>query len=142
MVLPLRLPLPLLTRTCLPFSDQVFQRKGEREGRVSVKISAGIGFGKRQIQRDHVKLDLDPVVVVVVRPLVAVAAAAAALTVLSPVCFPPAPAAAASIGLGQTADVEKGGSLFRRACIGCHDAGGNIIQPGATLFLEDLQRCS
>ncbi|KAG9438922.1 hypothetical protein H6P81_019087 [Aristolochia fimbriata] len=35
---------------------------------------------------------------------------------------------------------ERGATLFNKACIGCHVAGGNIIQPGATLFLEDLQR--
>ncbi|GMN66086.1 hypothetical protein TIFTF001_035154 [Ficus carica] len=45
-----------------------------------------------------------------------------------------------SNSLGQTIDVQRGASLFRKACIGCHDAGGNIIQPGATLFLKDLQR--
>ncbi|KZV42515.1 cytochrome c6, chloroplastic [Dorcoceras hygrometricum] len=44
------------------------------------------------------------------------------------------------VALGQTMDAQKAGALFRRACIGCHDGGGNIIQPGATLFLKDLQR--
>ncbi|XP_073130862.1 cytochrome c6, chloroplastic isoform X2 [Henckelia pumila] len=44
------------------------------------------------------------------------------------------------VALGQTMDAQKAGTLFRRACIGCHDGGGNIIQPGATLFLKDLQR--
>ncbi|GJN32764.1 hypothetical protein PR202_gb21289 [Eleusine coracana subsp. coracana] len=34
----------------------------------------------------------------------------------------------------------EGASLFRKACIGCHDMGGNILQPGATLFLKDLER--
>lgn len=29
----------------------------------------------------------------------------------------------------QTLDVQKGAALFRKTCIGCHDAGGNIIQP-------------
>ncbi|KAJ6688558.1 CYTOCHROME C6 CHLOROPLASTIC [Salix koriyanagi] len=44
------------------------------------------------------------------------------------------------VSLGQTLDIQKGASLFSRTCIGCHDAGGNIIQPGATLFTKDLQR--
>ncbi|GFQ04831.1 cytochrome c6 chloroplastic [Phtheirospermum japonicum] len=58
----------------------------------------------------------------------------AAAIALSPICFPP-------VSVGQTVEAQKGGAtLFRRACIGCHDAGGNIIQPGATLFLKDLQR--
>ncbi|KAK4440336.1 Cytochrome c6, chloroplastic [Sesamum alatum] len=60
-------------------------------------------------------------------PLVAAAVA------LSPITYPPE-------SMGQTVDIENGSSLFRRACIGCHAAGGNIIQPGATLFLKDLQR--
>ncbi|KAL8141226.1 LOW QUALITY PROTEIN: hypothetical protein V2J09_007247 [Rumex salicifolius] len=33
-----------------------------------------------------------------------------------------------------------GGALFNRACIGCHVGGGNVIQPGATLFADDLVR--
>ncbi|KAH6756942.1 Cytochrome c [Perilla frutescens var. hirtella] len=57
----------------------------------------------------------------------------AAVIALSPISNPP-------VSVGQTLDVQKGATLFRRACIGCHDAGGNIIQPGATLFLKDLQR--
>ncbi|KAF3450012.1 hypothetical protein FNV43_RR06091 [Rhamnella rubrinervis] len=57
----------------------------------------------------------------------------AALLTLSPICNVPD-------SLAQTIDVQKGSALFRRACIGCHDAGGNIIQPGATLFTKDLQR--
>ncbi|KAL6657776.1 hypothetical protein ACP70R_005556 [Stipagrostis hirtigluma subsp. patula] len=36
--------------------------------------------------------------------------------------------------------ISEGASLFRKACIGCHDMGGNILQPGATLFLKDLER--
>ncbi|KAJ6410613.1 hypothetical protein OIU84_007374 [Salix udensis] len=44
------------------------------------------------------------------------------------------------VSLGQTLDIQKGASLFSRTCIGCHDAGGNIIQPGSTLFTKDLQR--
>nr|GMD05438.1 cytochrome C6, chloroplastic [Ipomoea batatas] len=57
----------------------------------------------------------------------------AALVAFNPLFTPP-------VSLGQTIDVQKGASLFNRACIGCHTAGGNIIQPGATLFLKDLQR--
>ncbi|KAI3455831.1 hypothetical protein Pfo_012494 [Paulownia fortunei] len=57
----------------------------------------------------------------------------AAVIALSPICDPP-------VSVAQTIDAKKGATLFRRACIGCHDAGGNIILPGATLFLKDLQR--
>uniref|UniRef100_A0A5B6ZXA0 Cytochrome c-553 n=1 Tax=Davidia involucrata TaxID=16924 RepID=A0A5B6ZXA0_DAVIN len=57
----------------------------------------------------------------------------AAIVALSPIFNPP-------VSLGQTTDVHRGATLFGRACIGCHYAGGNIIQPGATLFLKDLQR--
>ncbi|KAL7089675.1 hypothetical protein ACP275_13G198700 [Erythranthe tilingii] len=57
----------------------------------------------------------------------------AAVVALSPICNPP-------VSLGQTVDAQKGATLFRRACIGCHVAGGNIIQPGATLLSKDLQR--
>ncbi|KAL3616736.1 hypothetical protein CASFOL_039130 [Castilleja foliolosa] len=61
-------------------------------------------------------------------------AAIAAISLSSPVCFP-------SASVAQTLEAQKGGAtLFRRACIGCHDAGGNIIQPGATLYEKDLQR--
>ncbi|KAK2986856.1 hypothetical protein RJ640_005788 [Escallonia rubra] len=45
-----------------------------------------------------------------------------------------------AVSLGGTIDAQKGNTLFGRACIGCHVGGGNIIQPGATLFLKDLQR--
>ncbi|KAF5769558.1 putative cytochrome c-like domain-containing protein [Helianthus annuus] len=57
----------------------------------------------------------------------------AAFLALSPIIAPP-------VSYGQAIDVQRGASLFNRACIGCHDAGGNILQPGATLFLKDLQR--
>ncbi|KAJ8758738.1 hypothetical protein K2173_000459 [Erythroxylum novogranatense] len=57
----------------------------------------------------------------------------AAIVALSPICNVP-------VSLAQVSGIEKGTALFRRACIGCHDAGGNIIQPGATLFTKDLQR--
>ncbi|XP_027088150.1 cytochrome c6, chloroplastic-like [Coffea arabica] len=57
----------------------------------------------------------------------------AAILAFSPLLHPP-------VSLGQTIDIQKGANLFRQACIGCHDAGGNIIQPGETLFLKDLQR--
>ncbi|XP_019445871.1 PREDICTED: cytochrome c6, chloroplastic isoform X2 [Lupinus angustifolius] len=57
----------------------------------------------------------------------------AAFLVLSPFCSTP-------VSIGQTIDIHKGATLFGQACIGCHDAGGNIIQPGATLSTKDLQR--
>ncbi|XP_009611368.1 cytochrome c6, chloroplastic isoform X1 [Nicotiana tomentosiformis] len=56
-----------------------------------------------------------------------------ALIAFSPIVNPP-------VSVGQTIDVQKGAALFNKACIGCHYAGGNIIQPGATLFLKDLER--
>ncbi|XP_006853442.3 cytochrome c6, chloroplastic [Amborella trichopoda] len=40
----------------------------------------------------------------------------------------------------QVGEVHKGAALFQKACIGCHDGGGNFLQPGATLFTKDLQR--
>ncbi|XP_043715826.1 cytochrome c6, chloroplastic-like isoform X2 [Telopea speciosissima] len=57
----------------------------------------------------------------------------AALVALLPLCNPP-------VSFGQFIDAQRGSTLFRQACIGCHDGGGNIVQPGATLFLQDLQR--
>ncbi|XP_054777147.1 cytochrome c6, chloroplastic isoform X1 [Prosopis cineraria] len=80
----------------------------------------------------------------------------AALVALSPLCYTPditlvlkqqnhavctlADFFNATVSNGQTIDIQRGASLFRQACIGCHDAGGNIIQPGATLSIKDLQR--
>ncbi|CAN6545800.1 unnamed protein product [Malus baccata var. baccata] len=57
----------------------------------------------------------------------------AAVLTLSPLSITP-------VSHAQAIDVQRGAALFRRTCIGCHDAGGNIIQPGATLFTKDLQR--
>ncbi|XP_021890053.1 cytochrome c6, chloroplastic isoform X2 [Carica papaya] len=57
----------------------------------------------------------------------------AAIVALSPIFNTP-------VSFGQSIDIQKGATLFRRACIGCHDAGENVIQPGATLFTNDLQR--
>ncbi|KAI3879156.1 hypothetical protein MKX03_010660 [Papaver bracteatum] len=67
----------------------------------------------------------------VISPLVA------ALVALSPLCHPPLSHGSEVI---ITKDSHRGADLFNKACIGCHYAGGNIIQPGATLFLKDLQR--
>ncbi|KAK7817069.1 cytochrome c6, chloroplastic [Quercus suber] len=75
---------------------------------------------QHQVQYFHLKSLVPPLIM-------------AALVALSPICHTP-------VSFGQTIDVQRGASLFRRACIGCHDAGGNIIQPGATLFTKDLQR--
>ncbi|XP_062189295.1 cytochrome c6, chloroplastic [Phragmites australis] len=71
-------------------------------------------------------------------PFAAAAAAplfAAALLVAS---APPGLPAATPPAFAQP--VSEGAALFRKACIGCHDMGGNILQPGATLFLKDLER--
>uniref|UniRef100_A0A7N1A1N8 Cytochrome c-553 n=1 Tax=Kalanchoe fedtschenkoi TaxID=63787 RepID=A0A7N1A1N8_KALFE len=57
----------------------------------------------------------------------------AALMAFTPLIISP-------VSIGQTIDIQKGASLFGTSCIGCHDAGGNIIQPGATLFAKDLER--
>ncbi|GJN11334.1 hypothetical protein PR202_ga29517 [Eleusine coracana subsp. coracana] len=46
----------------------------------------------------------------------------------------------ASIPPAFAQPASEGAALFRKACIGCHDMGGNILQPGATLFLKDLER--
>ncbi|GAY33678.1 hypothetical protein CUMW_007530 [Citrus unshiu] len=78
----------------------------------------------------------------------------AAMLVLSPICNDPDFSALnvhfcnalspsheqTPVSLAQAVDIQKGASLFRQACIGCHDGGGNVIQPGAALFLKDLQR--
>ncbi|URD85629.1 hypothetical protein MUK42_26768 [Musa troglodytarum] len=47
-------------------------------------------------------------------------------------------ALSAPAAYGQS--ISNGAALFQKACIGCHDMGGNILQPGATLFMKDLQR--
>ncbi|KAJ7949686.1 Cytochrome c6, chloroplastic [Quillaja saponaria] len=57
----------------------------------------------------------------------------AAVVALSPICNTP-------IATGQTIDIQRGSTLFGQACIGCHVGGGNITQPGATLYEKDLQR--
>ncbi|WRX27994.1 Cytochrome c-like domain - like 2 [Theobroma cacao] len=73
----------------------------------------------------------------------------AAFVALSPICSTPESinvyymsflAFLLGAALAQTVDIQRGATLFRQACIGCHDGGGNIIQPGATLFTKDLQR--
>ncbi|KAJ6846118.1 cytochrome c6, chloroplastic [Iris pallida] len=61
------------------------------------------------------------------------AAAAAILTLSTPSFINPP----ASSGQPVT---SRGAALFQKACIGCHDMGGNILQPGATLSRSDLQR--
>ncbi|XP_016198252.2 cytochrome c6, chloroplastic isoform X1 [Arachis ipaensis] len=57
----------------------------------------------------------------------------AALLALSPISSP-------QVSSAQTLEIQRGATLFQQSCIGCHDAGGNVIQPGATLFTKDLQR--
>ncbi|XP_047342065.1 cytochrome c6, chloroplastic [Impatiens glandulifera] len=64
-----------------------------------------------------------------------------AFVLLSPPIFFSPPAPATEIVPRQTIEIEKrAATLFRKACVGCHDGGGNIIQPGATLGLKDLER--
>lgn len=62
---------------------------------------------------------------------VMVAGVLAAAVALSPLLCSP---------VVEAAEIKKGATLFGRSCIGCHDGGGNIIMPGSTLFLKDLQR--
>lgn len=57
----------------------------------------------------------------------------ASLIALSPLCYVPA-------SLAQSIEIKRGASIFEQSCIGCHYAGGNIIQPGATLFNDDLKK--
>ncbi|XP_015960206.1 cytochrome c6, chloroplastic isoform X2 [Arachis duranensis] len=57
----------------------------------------------------------------------------AALLALSPISSP-------QVSSAQILEIQRGATLFQQSCIGCHDAGGNVIQPGATLFTKDLQR--
>ncbi|TYG65391.1 hypothetical protein ES288_D06G181700v1 [Gossypium darwinii] len=71
-----------------------------------------------QVKRPHFKNMFPPLV--------------AAFVALSPICNTPA--------IAQSVDIQRGATLFGQACIGCHDGGGNIIQPGATLFTKDLER--
>ncbi|CAM6038625.1 unnamed protein product [Sphagnum compactum] len=36
--------------------------------------------------------------------------------------------------------LDRSATVFQRTCSGCHAGGGNILQPGATLFAKDLER--
>ncbi|ONK74848.1 uncharacterized protein A4U43_C03F10750 [Asparagus officinalis] len=60
--------------------------------------------------------------------------AAAMLTLSSPSFVNP------PVSMAEPVAASKGAALFQKACVGCHDMGGNIIQPGATLFTKDLER--
>ena len=42
-----------------------------------------------------------------------------------------------AVSLAQAIDVQRGASLFGRSCIGCHDGGGNIIQPVRSPVIDD-----
>ncbi|OAY73179.1 Cytochrome c6, chloroplastic [Ananas comosus] len=46
----------------------------------------------------------------------------------------------AAESLSQT--ISSGARLFQKACIGCHDMGGNILQPDATLFMKTTEERS
>lgn len=43
-----------------------------------------------------------------------------------------------TVSSAQTVDIQRGTTLFRQACIGCHDAGGNIIQPVGHPLMNDM----
>jgi len=72
------------------------------------------------------------------RPSAVAAAAPLLAAALLLAAAPPGQPAASSPAFAQP--ISEGAALFRKACIGCHDMGGNILQPGATLFLKDLER--
>ncbi|KAH7545657.1 hypothetical protein FEM48_Zijuj01G0116700 [Ziziphus jujuba var. spinosa] len=59
----------------------------------------------------------------------------AAFLTLSPICSTPE-------SVAETVEVQRGSTLFRRACIGCHDAGGNIIQPIFDIYLVHVSLLS
>ena len=40
---------------------------------------------------------------------------------------------------GATA-AEEAAAVFGKSCAGCHAGGGNVIRPGLTLRLDDLQK--
>lgn len=44
-----------------------------------------------------------------------------------------------AVPVAQAMDIQRGATLFGRACIGCHDAGGNIIQPVSLIELMKYQ---
>ncbi|GMH00703.1 hypothetical protein Nepgr_002542 [Nepenthes gracilis] len=93
-----------------------------------------LGFAGKLKEEDGKYPDAkDPKAVQILKLLVSPPVFVAALLVLSPLCYAPA-------SLAEAVDIQKGAALFRRSCIGCHDGGGNIIQPGSTLFANDLKR--
>ena len=51
-----------------------------------------------------------------------------------------AAAAAVTISAGSASADDASAELFNKTCAGCHAAGGNVVQAGATLFPADLQR--
>ncbi|KAL5773429.1 hypothetical protein ACOSQ2_013353 [Xanthoceras sorbifolium] len=63
-----------------------------------------------------------------------------ALPLMAAVVVALSPVSNHAVSLAQTIDVQRGARLFGQTCIGCHNGGGNVIQPAATLFLKDLQR--
>jgi len=47
-----------------------------------------------------------------------------------------------AVSNAETVDIHRGTTLFRQACIGCHDAGGNVIQPvSIPLCMDDISLC-
>ncbi|XP_066400219.1 cytochrome c6, chloroplastic isoform X2 [Miscanthus floridulus] len=73
-------------------------------------------------------------------PSAVAALQAAPLLAAALLLVPAPPGLPAAISPAFAQPVSEGAALFRKACIGCHDMGGNILQPGATLFLKDLER--
>ncbi|XP_050231277.1 cytochrome c6, chloroplastic [Mercurialis annua] len=93
-----------------------------------LSVTPTFGIGNSILQMEGEKMKLKKLVKGLAPPLLA------AILALSPLSNTP-------LSIGQTTmDIQKGAILFNRSCIGCHDTGGNIIQPGATLFMKDLQR--
>ena len=66
--------------------------------------------------------------------------------VLLPMHFsPPSPATASTMTMEEDSNISSmnnGKALFKGAggCIGCHAAGGNIVEAGKTLSLQDLRK--
>ncbi|KAK9156278.1 hypothetical protein Sjap_003758 [Stephania japonica] len=83
-----------------------------------------------QIKQTHIKAEANPGPQQqnhVKFPRCLVSPLMASLVALSPLCIP-------EVSFGQVMDTQRGAALFRKACIGCHDGGGNIIQPMGALL--------
>ncbi|XP_056693882.1 photosystem II 22 kDa protein, chloroplastic isoform X2 [Spinacia oleracea] len=112
----------------LKVEDGLFGTSGgigfTKENELFVGRVAMIGFA--DIAKEQSKEEASKLLKHLIPPLMAL------LVALFPISYTPA----SSLAI----DTARGAALFRRACIGCHDTGGNLIQPGATLFTKDLEK--